>query len=39
MNKVQDNWNSLPVDQLQQAANCAVYGTNVYEVVSLFIIK
>ncbi len=33
-NKVQDNWNSLPVEQLKQAANCALSGNNVYEVVS-----
>jgi hypothetical protein len=34
MNKVQENWNSLPVDQLKQAANCSLSGNNVYEVVS-----
>lgn len=39
INKVQQNWNNLPLDQLQQATNCALYGNNVYEVVRLFIIK
>jgi len=39
MNRIQENWNTLPVDQLQQAANCAVTGNNIYEVVSLLIRK
>ncbi len=39
MNKIQENWNDLPVDQLKQAASCALYGNNVYEVVCLFLIK
>jgi hypothetical protein len=36
MNKVRDNWNTLPVEQLQQAAGCALSGNNVYEAVSLY---
>lgn len=39
MNKVQDNWNDLPIDQLQVASNCAINGNNIYEAVSKFIIK
>lgn len=38
MGDVQQNWNSLPVEQLQLAANCAVYGDNIYEKVNLIFI-
>lgn len=36
MNKAQDNWNDLPVNQLENAAFCAINGNNIYEVVSSF---
>ena len=36
LNKIRDNWKNLPTDQLQQAATCALYGTNIYEIVNLF---
>jgi hypothetical protein len=39
MGDVQQNWNNLPVDQLQQAAACALYGNNIYEVVSFIILS
>ncbi|CAF1049274.1 unnamed protein product [Rotaria sordida] len=29
---LQQNWNDLPLDQLQQASNCALNGTNIYEI-------
>ncbi len=35
MNKTHDNRNSFTIDQLKQATNCALYGTNIYDVVSL----
>ncbi|CAF1264988.1 unnamed protein product [Rotaria sp. Silwood1] len=29
---LRENWNNLPLDQLQQAANCALNGINIYEI-------
>ena len=36
LNKIRDNWNKLPTDQLEQAAHCAMTGTNVYQIVRFF---
>lgn len=36
LNKIRDNWNNLPMDQLEQAAHCAVTGTNIYQMVRFF---
>ena len=32
----QSNWNSLPASSLESAQSCAVYGTGLYQTVSLF---
>ncbi|CAF3074538.1 unnamed protein product [Rotaria socialis] len=31
MGSLKQNWNDLPLDRLQQAANCALNGINIYE--------
>ena len=33
------NWNDLPVKELEQATACAARGTGIYDVVSLLIIN
>lgn len=39
LNKIRDNWKNLPMDQLQQAASCALYGTNIYETVKFLSLR
>lgn len=38
LNKLRENWNQLPIDQLEQAAHCAITGTNIYQIVRFFLI-
>ncbi len=35
-NVFQSNWNSLPSNQLEASADCAVSGIGIYQTVSLF---
>lgn len=37
MNKSQENWHSLPLNQLQKAGFCALNGANIYETVSFVV--
>ena len=38
LSSFQQDWNNLPVDQLKQAASCALNGIGIYETVSLSIL-